>query len=155
MKNKEFHGQVIDKVIEKLNEQNIDVYAIITSEGSDDITTKFIPGVGTVGTGAFLFTKEGKCYSVSTSIDAQDIVETGFFAESLYYTEFSETIHDLWARLAPKRAAFNFSETEPFCDGLTVGRFQRFMDAVADLPEFEVVSAECFIPAVREEVPNA
>ena len=81
---------------------------------------------------------------------AQDIVETGFFTESYKYTDFYKTLHDLWKEIAPKRAAFNFSEDDPYCDGLTVGRFQKVLDALSDLPKFEIVSSETFIPTAKE-----
>ena len=48
MKNFEFHNRVIHDVTEKLKELDIDLYLIITSEGSDKMT-RFIPGVDNVG----------------------------------------------------------------------------------------------------------
>lgn len=48
MKNFEFHNRVIHDVTEKLKELDIDLFLIITSEGSDKMT-RFIPGVDTVG----------------------------------------------------------------------------------------------------------
>lgn len=53
MKNFEFHNRVIGDVIAKLNELDIDLFLIITSEGSDRMT-RFIPGVDTVGSGRLL-----------------------------------------------------------------------------------------------------
>ena len=59
MKDYSYHKKVIDDVITKLNESDIDLYLIITAEGCDPMT-EFIPGVDTVGSSAFLFTKDGK-----------------------------------------------------------------------------------------------
>lgn len=42
MKNFEFHNRVIHDVTEKLKELDIDLFLIITSEGSDKMT-RFIP----------------------------------------------------------------------------------------------------------------
>lgn len=148
MFDREYHEAIILKVIEEMKKDGIDTYIIITSEGSDSMT-RYIPGVKTVGTGAYVFCTTGERYSVSTSIDAQDMIESGLFTESIKYTSFSESIHDLWAKISPKKAMFNFSEDDPFCDGLTNGRFQKFLDAVADLPTFEIVSSEAVMKRVR------
>ncbi len=152
MKNPAYFRSVVDAVTAQLAAQNIDVFVILTSEGSDEMTTTLIPGVGTVGAGAFLFTKDGRRFSLSTSIDAQDIEESGLFDRCIHYTNFYASLHELWTELAPRRAAFNFSRTEALCDGLTVGRYKRFRDAVADLPAYEAVSSALFIPAVRRAV---
>ena len=47
MKDYSYHKKVIDDVITKLNESDIDLYLIITAEGCDPMT-EFIPGVDTV-----------------------------------------------------------------------------------------------------------
>ena len=44
MKDYSYHKKVIDDVITKLNESDIDLYLIITAEGCDPMT-EFIPGV--------------------------------------------------------------------------------------------------------------
>lgn len=64
--------QIIQDVTVKLDELNIDVYLILTSEGSDPITP-FFPGVGTVSAGAFAFTRDGRRYALSTKIDARTL----------------------------------------------------------------------------------
>ena len=79
MKDYSYHKKVIDDVITKLNESDIDLYLIITAEGCDPMT-EFIPGVDTVGSSAFLFTKDGKKLATASSIDAQDVEESGLFA---------------------------------------------------------------------------
>ena len=76
MKDYSYHKKVIDDVITKLNESDIDLYLIITAEGCDPMT-EFIPGVDTVGSSAFLFTKDGKKLATASSIDAQDVEESG------------------------------------------------------------------------------
>ena len=58
MKDYSYHKKVIDDVIAKLNELDIDLYIIITAEGCDPMTS-FIPGVDTVGAGAFMFVRNG------------------------------------------------------------------------------------------------
>ena len=148
MKNFEFHNRVIGDVIAKLNELDIDLFLIITSEGSDRMT-RFIPGVDTVGSGAFFFTKEGKKYGVASTIDAQDVEESGLFDEVIRYPDYDETVAELLKKLIPKRVAMDFSENDPECDGLTLGRYQHFETQIKGQMEFEEVSSDLFIPQVK------
>lgn len=148
MKNFEFHNRVISEVIAKLNELDIDLFLIITSEGSDRMT-RFIPGVDTVGSGAFFFTKEGKKYGVASTIDAQDVEESGLFDEVIRYQDYDETVAELLKKLNPKRVAMDFSENDPECDGLTLGRYQHFESNIKGQMEFEEVSSDLFIPQVK------
>lgn len=150
--NKAYHEKVINDVIEQLKNLDIDAYVIITSEGSDRITS-FIPGVGTVGSGAFIFTKNGKKYGISSKIDAQDIEESGLFDEVIKYDSYDESVSSLMKKLAPKKLALNYSEKDPFCDGLTMGRYQKFIESLGGEVSFEEVSSDCFIPRVRENNP--
>lgn len=150
MINRTEKNNIINDLAKELAARDIDVYVILTSEGSDSMT-QFIPGAGTVGMGAFFFTKDNKRYSLTTSIDVQDIEETGLFNECIRYKDFSKSVHQLWEKLAPRRAAFDFSEKDPFCDGLTVGRLNKFLNAVSDLPPFETLSIEDIIPILREK----
>ncbi len=91
MKDYSYHKKVIDDVITKLNESDIDLYLIITAEGCDPMT-EFIPGVDTVGSSAFLFTKDGKKLATASSIDAQDVEESGLFDEVRHYENYDETL---------------------------------------------------------------
>lgn len=148
MKNFEFHNRVIQDVTEKLKELDIDLFLIITSEGCDKMT-RFIPGVDTVGSGAFCFTKEGKRYGVASVIDAQDVEESGLFDEVIRYQDYDEAVAGLLKKLNPKRVALDFSETDAQCDGLTLGRYQHFETCIKRDMEFSEVSSDLFIPQVK------
>lgn len=148
MKDYSYHKKVIDDVIAKLNELDIDLYLIITAEGCDPMTA-FIPGVDTVGAGAFLFAKNGQKLATASSIDAQDTEESGLFDEVIRYQDFEETVADMVLRFQPKRVALDYSETVPFCDGLTMGKYKKFMASLKGY-EIELCSADLFIPAVQQ-----
>lgn len=150
---KVYHAKVISDVIAKLDELDIDLYLIITSEGADPITT-FIPGVDTVGSGAYLFLRNGKKYGVASRIDAQDVEESGLFDEVVRYEDYDETVAQLVKKAVPKRVALNYSVDVPFCDGLTMGRYTRFVQAMGGNLPFETVSADLFIPAVQAANPR-
>ncbi|EFC95324.1 hypothetical protein CLOSTHATH_06489 [Hungatella hathewayi DSM 13479] len=151
MKNFEFHNRVIHDVTEKLKELDIDLYLIITSEGSDKMT-RFIPGVDTVGSGAFFFTKEGKRYGVASTIDAQDVEESGLFDEVVRYQDYESAVAGLLERLNPKRVALDFSETDAECDGLTLGRYEHYKSHIKGQMEYTEVSSDLFIPQVKAAV---
>ena len=149
MKDYSHHKKVIDDVITKLNESDIDLYLIITAEGCDPMT-EFIPGVDTVGSSAFLFTKDGKKLATASSIDAQDVEESGLFDEVRHYENYDETLAQMVLELKPKKIALDFSEGNAFCDGLTMGKYEKFVQSLGDFT-FEACSADLFIPAVQEQ----
>lgn len=148
MKDYSFHKKVIDDVIVKLNELDIDLYLIITAEGCDPMTS-FIPGVDTVGAGAFMFAKNGQKIATASRIDAQDTEESGLFDEVIRYEDYFETVSKMVLQFNPKRIALDFSEDNAFCDGLTMGKYKKFLASLNGY-EVEMVSADLFIPAVQE-----
>jgi hypothetical protein len=143
------HRNIINDTIDEMKRQGVDAYLIITSEGSDPITS-FIPGVGTVGDGAFLFTAEGRKIAVCSRIDSQDIEESGLFDEVRKYDDYSETLAQLVREVKPRRLALNFSPENSFTDGLTLGRYRKFRKSLGDLP-LEEVSATEFMTAVHQK----
>ena len=148
MKDYSYHEKVINDVIAKLNELDIDLYLIITAEGCDPMTS-FIPGVDTVGAGAFLFAKNGQNLATVSSIDALDTEESGLFDVVIRYKDFEETVADMVLRFNPKRIALDYSENVPFCDGLTMGKYEKFLASLKGY-QLETCSADLFIPAVQE-----
>ena len=148
MKDYSYHKKVIDDVIVKLNELDIDLYIIITAEGCDPMTS-FIPGVDTVGAGAVMFVRNGDKIATASRMDAQDTEESGLFDEVIRYEDYNATVADMVLRYQPKRIALDFSENNAFCDGLTMGKYKKFLNSLNGY-EVEMVSADLFIPAVQE-----
>ena len=149
MKDYSYHKKVIDDVIEKLDELDIDLYLIITAEGCDPMTA-FIPGVDTVGSSAFLFTRDGKKLATASTIDAQDVEESGLFDQVVRYQNYEEQLAKMVLELQPKRIALDYSETDPFCDGLTMGKYNKFVESLKGYA-FEECSADLFIPEVQKQ----
>lgn len=147
MKDYSYHKKVINDVIAKLGELDIDLYLIITAEGSDPMT-EFIPGVDTVGSSAYLFTKDGKKFATASKIDAQDVEESELFDQVVRYENYTEELAEMVKALHPKKIALDYSENVAFCDGLTMGKYQKFVDSMGDYT-FETCSADLFIPAVQ------
>ena len=149
MKNQAYHEQVIRDVVENMNRQDIDLYLIITSEHADPITA-FIPGVDTVGASAYLFHRDGSRYALVSRIDKHDVEISGLFPHLTVYTDYWQELAGLFKSLAPKRAALNFSQAHPQCDGLTLGRYERFLAALDGPAGCEFVSSDAVvIPVLR------
>lgn len=148
MKDYNYHKKVIEDVIEELNKLGIDLYLIITAEGCDPMTS-FIPGVDTVGSSAFLFAKDGRKLAIASTIDAQDVEESGLFDEVIRYQSYETDLAALVKEINPKKIALDYSEDVPFCDGLTMGKYETFVRSLGEFT-FEACSADLFIPAVQD-----
>lgn len=147
MKDYSYHKKVIADVIEKLREQDIDLYLIITAEGCDPMT-EFIPGVDTVGASAYLFAKDGTKWATASNIDAQDVEESELFDRVVRYQDYDQTLAQMVLELKPKKIALDYSEDNAFCDGLTMGKYEKFVTSLGGYT-FEACSADQFIPAVQ------
>ncbi|MCF6408929.1 hypothetical protein [Pseudalkalibacillus salsuginis] len=131
--------------IKLLNEQQIDLWIIFTSEGSDPCLP-FVTGVKTVGPGAFLITKNHGKLAVCSTIDAQDIEECGLFDEvRTYKGDLDEVLKSMVEEVAPSTVAINYSECYPLADGLTVGRFRWLQEMLHEVYQNEYISSESII----------
>ncbi|WP_221566529.1 hypothetical protein [Alkalihalobacillus sp. TS-13] len=144
----------LQKSVKVLKEQQIDLWLIFTSEGSDPCLP-FVTGVETVGPGAFLITSDNRKLAVCSSIDAQDIEECGLFDEVRTYQQgdLDETLKVVVEEIAPSKIAINYSERFPLADGLTTGRFRWLKDMLQDIYSGEYVSSEVILRRISIEEP--
>lgn len=139
----------LDQTIDYLNKLNIDMWLIFTSEGSDPCIP-LVTGVGTVGPGIFIITKEGKKLALCSSIDAQDLEESLLFDEVLKHSGSLEKILvDVITKIKPRNIALNISPEEHLADGLTAGRFRWIKNNLRDVFHGEFVSSEPFLSLIR------
>ncbi len=137
--------------IEILNEQQIDLWIIFTSEGSDPCLP-FVTGVKTVGPGGFLITKNHGKLAVCSTIDAQDIEECGLFDEvRTYQGDLDEVLKSMVEKVAPSKVAINYSECYPLADGLTTGRFRWLQEMLYEVYQNEYISSEIIIKNLTNE----
>lgn len=146
MKDLDSNRRKIGKVIEKIRDLQIDLYLIITAEGCDPVI-EWIPGVDTIGASAFLFSKDGGKKAIASVIDAPALEEMGLFDEVIHFQSFYETLALSVRNMGVRRIALNYSETVPYCDGLTMGKYKRFLESVGEY-SFETVSSDTFIPGI-------
>lgn len=143
------HQQKMEQAVRYLQEGDIDLWLILTSEGSDPCLP-LITGVKSVGPAAFLLCKNGKKYAMCSRIDAQDIEESGLFDEVLKYsTELGETLREFVTQHQPKTIALNYSRKENLADGLTTGRYRWLRDVLKDCYSGEFTSSERFLEKLR------
>lgn len=132
-----------------LRDEGIDLWLIPTREGSDpslDLLTR----VKTVGAGAFLITAGGEHLAVASSIDAQDIRESGLFTHVETYTDsYEEALEKTVARLAPGVIALNYSVNDHLCDGLGTGMYRLVTGALKNVFKGEYRSSEKILSRVR------
>lgn len=132
-----------------LSEEDIDLWLIPTREGSDpslDLLTK----VRTVGAGAFLVYADGRCVAVASSIDAQDIEESGLFDRVIAYTDsYEEVLRDIVAEAKPRSIALNYSEGDHLCDGLGEGMYRLVTRTLKDVFSGTFCSSEKILSEVR------
>ncbi len=142
----------IDQALSYMRDESVDLWIIYASDRSDPVLP-LIPGVATVGPGAFLFAADGTRHAVCSAIDAQDIEESGLFdtVSSYVATESIETpLRAAVASTPHRRVALNVSQDSPLCDGLTEGRYRSLVAMLGgDAFDGEFVSSERFLTRVR------
>ena len=138
--------QLMDNVIAKLGELGIDLYLVITAEGADPVPLTCF-GVDTVGASAYVFTRNGDKVALASSIDAQDVEESGMFHRVERYQEFYPDLAALVKRFPHQTIPLNYAAPVPLCDGLTMGKHTQFLEAMGE-DHFRECSADLFLPAV-------
>jgi Xaa-Pro aminopeptidase len=141
----------LTQAVSYLQHLNIDLWLILTSEGSDPCLP-LIPGVRTYGPGAFIIARNGKKIALCSSIDAQDIEESNLFDQVLTYTAgsgFDLLLRDTLLSFQPQTIALNYSFDEHLADGLTTGRYRWLRDVLDGFYFGEYVSSEPFLTKLR------
>lgn len=143
------NDEKMSQAAQYLDQLGIDLWLILTSEGSDPCLP-LVTGVKTVGAGAFVLTRNSQRFALCSTIDAQDIEESQLFPEVIKYKEgLAAPLQGLITRLRPEKIALNFSKEEHLCDGLTLGRYRWLIDTLKDCFTGQYVSSETFLKDLR------
>ena len=139
---------------EKMEELGIDLWLNFTREGALDPIGADIGTSGVVGRTASIFSRAGGAWrkvAIAASYDVTPIESAGIYDEVIAYKKegIGPHLKDLFAKLAPRKVAVNFSRDMPNCDGLTLGGY-RYLQEWLD-PGFSdrVTSAEGLIVSFR------
>ena len=134
---------------EYLAAEGIDLWLIPTREGSDP-SLELLTKVKTVGLGAFLIASDGTCTAIASSIDAQDIEESGLFDRVIAYTDsFEAALKEAVAGAMPGSIAMNYSSGDHLCDGLGEGLYRMVAEELKDVYTGEYRSSEKVLSRVR------
>lgn len=160
----EVNKQKLQQASEYLRDNNIDLWLIFASEGSDP-AVKLLTGLKTVGRTAFLITKENKKYAVCSIIDAQESEESDLFDQVYkYQNNLPEVLKQLIEKLNPNKIAINYSVDDNLCDGLTVGRYrwlkknlgleicEKFVSSEKILQKIRSIKTPTEIDTIREAI---
>lgn len=144
----DINKEKIDQAIKYLNEQNIDMWIIFSSEGSDP-SLPLITGTKTVGKTFFIFTKDGDKIALCSNIDAQESEQSGLFDEVIKYTDAGQLLKESVSKYNPNKIAINYSTEDNLCDGLTMGRYRWMAKALGEELSSRFVSSESFLSKLR------
>jgi len=145
----EVNQEKIKQSIELLKQEEIDMWIVYASEGSDP-AVPLLTGIHTVGPTAFVITREGLAYSLCSRIDAQESQQSGIFDQVLIYqTDLSEVLKPLVEEKAPEKIAINISQNDNLCDGLTMGRYRWLKRTLGEVYAKRFVSSESFLSKLR------
>ena len=145
----------LNQAIDCLRELDIDIWLILASEGSDPCIP-LMTGIGTVGPGIFIITKEGKKLALCSSIDAQDLEESQLFDKVYKHTGSLENlVVEIVRNLSPRKIALNISVEEHLADGLTAGRYRWLKNNLKEVFHGEFVSSEPFLTLIRSIKSNS
>lgn len=147
--NHQIAQQKLEQAIGYLNEQNVDMWLIYASEGSDP-AVNLLFGIKTVGRIFFILTKDGKKLSIASVIDAQESEESGLFDEVIKYQgDPAETVLRVIKALNPSKIALNYSQDDNLCDGLTAGRYRYLKRILGEELSSRFISSQPILERVR------
>lgn len=145
----EVNQEKIKQSIELLKQEEIDMWIVYSSEGSDP-AVPLLTGIHTVGPTAFVVTRDGYAYALCSRIDAQESQQSGLFDQVLIYqTDLSEILKPLVEEKAPEKIAINISQNDNLCDGLTMGRYRWLKRTLGEMYAERFVSSESFLSKLR------
>ncbi len=142
------YREKLDQAVKYLNEFDIDLWVIFSSEGSDP-AVELLTGLKTVGKTFFILSKTGKLTAVCSQIDAQESEDSGLFNEVVkYYSSAGEVLNQVIEGYNPKNIALNYSMSDHLCDGLTTGRYRWLCE---NLPTFvdKFIESEPVLAKIR------
>lgn len=145
---KDIAKEKLTQAINYLDEYNVDLWLIYSSEGSDHAVNLLL-SLKTVGRTFFLICRDGRIFCICSVIDAQEYEDSGLFNEVLIYRdEPAQTLKELVEKLNPNRIALNFSKGDHLCDGLTAGRY-RYIENCLEEYKGRFISSEPMLQLVR------
>lgn len=143
------HTEKLHQTKHYLKEQGIDCYIIKTKEGSDP-SMPLLFGLKIVGD-ALLIITISEIIGITSSIDAQDVIESKLFDRIVTYThnDLEEKLQEVMKEINPKKIALNYSKENSLADGLTVGSYRKLLKMLGSPYNENIVSSDTFLQKIR------
>lgn len=139
-----------EQAIRALDALDLDAWLIFVREGGDSHTIQTIAGPEfVVQNAALIFTRDGRRIAILEPIDLQNGTGTHFEEIVRYQHDIGPPLREVWASIAPRRVALNFSRRHFTADGLSHGMYLRLKDALGDALDRAAVSSEELLVSVR------
>lgn len=143
----------IAQSVEILSELDIDLWITIDKESEllTDPIMDYIVGAGVTWLSFFLISRKGEKYAIVGNLDLEKIERLEIFDKVYAYKNSpKEDLLTLLKKLKPRNIALNFSEDSPSSDGLTHGKYIKFMKLLEGSGfENSIISSEKIIAALR------
>ena len=148
-KSYELNREKLEQARRYLAQERIDCWMIKTKEGSDPCMP-LIFGLTITGDALLAVTPE-KVVAVVSTIDAQDVENSGLFDDVITYYPggYGNAVHNLVCEINPMRIAVNYSRENNLSDGLTVGSFRALKKMVGERYADCFESSEDFLQRLR------
>lgn len=139
--------------IDILNELDIDLWITIDRESGlmTDPIMDYIVGSGVTWLSFFMISGKGEKYAIVGNLDLERIRRLNLFDSVLAYKSSpKDDLISILKKINPAKIAINYSEDSPSADGLTHGRYLRFMKLISGSGfENRIISSEKIIAALR------
>ena len=143
----------ISQAVNILNEVNVDLWIVIDKESGvlSDPVMDFIIGTGVTWLSLFMFFKTGEKYAIIGNLDIEKIKRLGIFDEIYTYTDSPRNdIIKILDKHDPQNIAINYSVDSPIADGLTYGKYLKFLEFLKGTEyTSRLISAEEIISKLR------
>lgn len=143
------YWEKISQAMEYLNDEGIDLWLILSTEGSDPCLP-LITGEHVSGSSAFIISSEGENVAVCSSIDGAGIEADGAFDQVIKYDlQIDDILKETLIKQNPGKIAINFSKNDGLCDGLTLGKYFWLTDLMGKDFMDRCISSENVLKRLR------
>lgn len=130
MNNPEFQvaKEKLAAAAELLREQQVDLWLILTREGSDPVMPLLV-GARSIHEAAIMIMPGGRHAVLCSQSDRGNYASTGLFEDVIMYKkDFQASLSQILKQFNPKRLMLNYSESDALSDGLTLGQYRMLED---------------------------
>lgn len=148
-----FFSDKIKRALQTLQDENIDMWIVAGQESAtnSEPALELLSDAEFIGYTALIFCQDGTSYAVCTPIDYNGYAVLGIFDEvAAFPVSFETTLAEVIKKKAPKKIALDFSDTNSYANGLSIGTYQRLKRSF-DSAGFkgEIVSSEKIIAGIQ------